>query len=412
MDWFFDIPEDRRKWECAVDGDGYGLIQASTGRLIGRKLFMWGNSPGGKRWQEFLSVPGSAYIEIQAGIIHTQMQYAKMPANAKWDWLEAYGAFEADPVKAHGDWQGAYNHVTVKLDDVLPVSVLNDYLRKIGAESQTAEAKLIYNGSGWAALEKARAQKSGEAFDAGGLAFPDSSMDAEQSCWLHLLNGGFTEPDVKDEPASYMIQPEWLTLLKNSVDGGTADNWYGWLQLGVLYYANGDYEKAEEAFGISVKRRPNAWAFRNLGALLNLRGETKNAAFKLREAAELLPHIHIVVECGKALIKAGMYDEFISFEKGLSDDLRGHGRIKVQKIEALIRLGDLEAAKIIFGQDLTVNDVREGELLLSDLWALLHRKLIARDTGAGLDSITDDDALSRYPLPENIDFRMSAKKVN
>jgi len=411
MDWFFDIPKDRRKWECAVNGEGYGLIQASTDRLISRKLFMWGNSPGGRRWQEFLSVPGSAYIEIQAGLIHTQMQYATMPPGAKWDWLEAYGAIETDPVKAHGEWRGAYSHVTEKLNDVLPVGVLNDYLNKIGDASQTAAARLIYNGSGWAALETARARNTGETFDAGGLEFPSASMDGEQSFWRQLLNGGgIIEPDVSEEPASYMIQPEWLALLKNFIDSGKCDNWYGWLQLGVLYFANEKYQEAEEAFNVSVKHRPNAWALRNLAALLNLRGETKNAANKLLEAAELLQHKHIVVECGKALIKAGMYDEFKSFEQNLPDSLRGHGRIKVQKIEALIHLGELDAAEIIFGQDLTVNDVREGELLLSDLWVLLHKKMMAQETGAGLDSISDDDALAQYPLPEHIDFRMSAKQ--
>jgi len=49
-------------------------------------------------------------------------------------------------------------------------------------------------------------------------------------------------------------------------------------------------------------------------------------------------------------------------------------------------------------------------LLLSDLWALLHKKMIARDAGADVATLTDEDVLDKYPLPENIDFRMSAKK--
>ena len=68
MDLFFDIPASGRKWEAALDGSGTGLVQTSTDRLQGRKLFMWGSGSGGRHWQEFLSAPGRAYLEIQAGL--------------------------------------------------------------------------------------------------------------------------------------------------------------------------------------------------------------------------------------------------------------------------------------------------------------------------------------------------------
>ena len=55
MDLFFDIPAAGRKWEAALDGKGVGLVQASTDRLQGRKLFMWGSGSGGRHWEEFLA---------------------------------------------------------------------------------------------------------------------------------------------------------------------------------------------------------------------------------------------------------------------------------------------------------------------------------------------------------------------
>jgi len=207
-----------------------------------------------------------------------------------------------------------------------------------------------------------------------------------------------------------MIQPEWIEPLEASVNGGPGDHWYAWLQLGVLYFANGEHEKAKRAFETSRERRDNAWALRNLGALHTINGDRAAAAEALLGAASLLKQRHIAVECGNALVAAGMYGEFVGFERCLPDELRGHGRIKVLNIEALIRLGELNAARAIFDGDLTVNDVREGELLLSDLWALLHRKMIAAETGADEAGLSDDEVFAKYPLPENIDFRMSGGK--
>jgi hypothetical protein len=82
---------------------GRGLIHASTERLIGRKVFNWGTSTGGRRWQEFLALPGHAYIEIQGGLRRTQSEYIPMPAGAKWSWIEAYGPIEADAQRVHVD---------------------------------------------------------------------------------------------------------------------------------------------------------------------------------------------------------------------------------------------------------------------------------------------------------------------
>ena len=46
MDFFFDVPAGRRKWECALDKEGMGLVQTSTDLLQGRKLFVWGQGGG------------------------------------------------------------------------------------------------------------------------------------------------------------------------------------------------------------------------------------------------------------------------------------------------------------------------------------------------------------------------------
>jgi hypothetical protein len=79
-DYFYDIPAGQRPWESSLDAEGRGLVHASTSRLVGRKLFLWGQGAGGKRWQGYLGGRnGRGYVEIQAGLGKTQSDYLPMP---------------------------------------------------------------------------------------------------------------------------------------------------------------------------------------------------------------------------------------------------------------------------------------------------------------------------------------------
>ena len=120
-DAFYRLDEDVRRWIAAVEADGRGLVQTSTPRLRGRKLFLWGMGDGGRHWQEYLSVPGEAYIEIQAGLGRTQRETVPQPAGAEWTWTEAYGLLEGDPARLHGaDWDDAIATVRDDLARRLP----------------------------------------------------------------------------------------------------------------------------------------------------------------------------------------------------------------------------------------------------------------------------------------------------
>ncbi|MYV72254.1 DUF5107 domain-containing protein, partial [Streptomyces sp. SID2131] len=91
-DWFYDLPEGRRRWIAALGTDGTGLVQTSTDALRGRKLFVWGTGRGGRRWQEWLTGPGApGYAEMQAGLARTQLEHLELAGGEEFAWLEAYG---------------------------------------------------------------------------------------------------------------------------------------------------------------------------------------------------------------------------------------------------------------------------------------------------------------------------------
>lgn len=105
-DYFYEVPDGQRRWIAALDDNGDGLVQTSTDVLRGRKLFVWGSGPGGRRWQEWLTEPGTGgYCEIQAGLARTQLEHVRLEAESEVSWLEAYGPLATDAGVVHGtDW--------------------------------------------------------------------------------------------------------------------------------------------------------------------------------------------------------------------------------------------------------------------------------------------------------------------
>ncbi|WP_308467658.1 DUF5107 domain-containing protein [Rathayibacter soli] len=217
-DYFFDIdqhsPAGRRPWIANVDQNGNGLAMISSARLRGRKLFVWGRSPGGEQWQRWLSPNGEQYAEIQAGLAQTQFQNLPMPAASEWSWVEAYGNVRADPGVAHGERDRAINHVQGRVDALVGHGSRN---RKgaltgegtlTGHRARSGENMLetaqrhaygwadlppqesVLHGSGWGAVESAlRARESEPWIDETGTPFGAATISEVEQPWLDLLTG-------------------------------------------------------------------------------------------------------------------------------------------------------------------------------------------------------------------------------
>lgn len=409
MDMFFDIPKPQRKWEAALDKTGTGLVQTSTDLLQGRKLFLWGNSVGGGRWQEFLSVPGQAYLEIQAGLAHTQMEHLPMPAKANWKWLEAYGTMQADPTTVHGEsWQDAYAEVDAKLESMLPRSAVEAKFAEIDEDMAKPVAPKTL-GSGWAALEALRLAKEGKEFAVAGAVFAKESLTTDQAPWIQLLETGvFATRLVNEEPAAYLVQAEWMELLEASIAAGKSENWHAYLQLGIMKYANEDLEGAKAAWNRSLELERNAWALRNLAMLLMQEGRKVEATDMLLEAVGMLPILQLAIETAQYLNKAERYDLFPSFMASLPGQFRPNARLRSMEIEAAIMRDEFDFAKEALLGGIEVNDMREGEVLLSDLWIRLHERKLAKEEGVEIDDALKARVKAEFPIPAALDFRMVA----
>ena len=235
-EFFFHLSEGQRPWVASLDAQGRGLVQTSTPRLRGRKLFVWGTGVGGRNWQEFLSVPGQAYLEIQAGLARTQLECLPMPAGAEWSWLEAYGPLAADANAAQdADWTRARQEVAGRLETLLPAAKLDALYRESAALANRPPEEILQRGSGWAALEERRRRIAGEASGVpDALVFDDASLTEEQAPWLALLETGeFPDGDPLQDPGAWQVQPAWHALLEAAVQAGRGVHWRSLLHLSV-----------------------------------------------------------------------------------------------------------------------------------------------------------------------------------
>ena len=413
-EFFFRIPPGQRPWVAHLDGQGRGLVHASTRRLKGRKMFNWGVNTGGRHWQEFLAVPGNAYLEIQAGLGRVQAESLPMPPHAQWTWTEAFGLLDADARRVHAeDWNQAWRAAESALDAQLPQSRLDDLDEQFATLTTRAGGEIVSRGSGWGALERRRQ----------GTGFPEElifdNLGEEQMPWLSLLEHGELPP--ADEPGSLMVQPEWRELLERALVAGRGDHWLAWWHLGNMRMEFHDRPGAREAWEQSLKRRRTGWALRNLAVAAGRETEgesgaptwaiaaglaaTPDACDLLRQAWDCGPRsAALAIEYARVLLKLEQYQPLLEFAASLPAEFRRNDRIVLMTAQAALRTGRYEEVDAVFHQEFAT--VREGEVALTDLWFEFHERRIAAQENVPLDDALRQRVRREFPPPASIDFRM------
>lgn len=383
-DYFYKILPKDRKFEAALDADGYGLVQTSTYQQIGRKLFCWGQNPGGDRWQEYLTADHSPdrYIELQAGIAHTQYEYVPMPPHTTWEWLEAYGAMSADGDAVHGDWQGAKAEVAARLEEIITDEKMDELLAATKPMAKApADGELLFRGSGWASLENLRRDKEGMAKIAPHLDF--TAPDAEQADWQSLMTNGTFPAHTPDEvPASWMIRPEWIRMMEACAAGAGKDDWYTHMQLGITYISINRLQDAWNELEKSMQLEPSAWAVYGMAQVKRQIGDNAEAARLLAKAALMRPDdASFAKEALELLCNAGMDSEVLKLSEKLSKELLDIGRVRIYITLAYIHLGHIEEAEAVLNENggIVLPDIREGETIITEMWFLIEELKAKRD---------------------------------
>jgi predicted Zn-dependent protease len=243
-------------------------------------------------------------------------------------------------------------------------------------------------------------------FASAGMQFDEGSLGDAQSAWLELLKTG-RFPDTVSPPAdSFMVQSEWKALLEKAVE--TSPNWLACLHLGLMRHYTGDTVGSQQAWSQSLALKRNPWALRNLGMLALAADQLDAAVEYYLEAVHLAPDLPaLAVECGKALIEADRPQKWIELLPSFSDSIRARGRMRLLEAMARLALGQIDQAGEIIEALPVIEDIREGELSLSQLWLEYNVQGLSRQENCPITPELISQARRQFPLPASLDFRMT-----
>ncbi len=401
-DFFWKL-EGEKKYIAQLDKNGYGLCQMSTSRLQGRKLFVWGNTSGGDKWCNFLTADEETglYDEIQCGIAKTQYECLPMPPNTTWEFLEVYGAMQANKELVHGDdWSAAKAEVERVFAENVSPAYLEETLVKTRKMATSPAKKKVFGMEGWGALEKYRREKDGRTIFCAHLDFGE--VGALQKDWISLKEkGSVGVHDPNEIPSSYMRQEEWIALLRKSVLDKDEDNWYAYYLLGCAAVAEENFSAAEEYLKKSVSLCRAAWNLYALAVCYRKQGkkeletEYMLSAFSLRSA-----DVSLAKELCRCLHENDEPQTLIEIFESAAATVQASERCKLYYAYALAktdRIAEAEDILVHEGKCLVVPDVRECELTTSELWFFIQEK----------KGLTEEEAGG---LPRDLDFRMFTKR--
>ncbi|MEV7890742.1 DUF5107 domain-containing protein [Streptomyces sp. NPDC002817] len=380
-DYFYDLPDARRRWIAALDEDGHGLVQTSTDVLRGRKLFVWGSGPGGRRWQEWLTEPGTeGYCEIQAGLARTQLEHVRLDPESEVTWLEAYGPLNSPAQVGKAE---------ERLEAVLPRADVDAAYAAWKPHADTAPGEILATGSGWGALEVLRTDRK-----LPGTPFDDSTLGEAQEPWLELLRAGvLAEPRRVRPPGETLVAAHWRDMLETAPAGPHTE-----YHLGVAQWHAGDRAQAVRSWERALELAPSVWPLLRCLAVSDQDvGNRERAADRYAEAFDDLCRERrdageawtaataaLGREAIEALLAVGRTGDARSVWARLHPGTRARGRFRFVEAGLLVAEGRREEARAVFEEGFEVADLREGAEAVGRLW----------------------ERVSDEPLPDRHDFRM------
>lgn len=376
-DYFFDIPKENKKWIAAIENDGTGLLQLSDKTLVGRKLFVWGNTEGGKHWNDWLT-DGGEYAEIQAGLAKTQFEHIPMGARQIVSWNECYRSVT---VKCKDN---DYNDVCKEIDNLAHDCEFNGFF------DIKESYEPIICGSEWGTLAKMLEPNEASTI----CTFP-KIKENDKNYFATLIN---QTPIPKEPGLEYTIDARYLNL----IDKKTQKNDYDRYMSGVIAVSNNMLKRAAADF-LAVKGKYEYLALACLAQIeVNLKDNIQKGYEYICQAVRLEKNdVSLLILYGEISIKAKRYKDFLTLSECISN-----GRIQMYRAKCFVELGELEKAKAILSSNLVIPDIREGEYSISAIWLELYRRIIAKDEGREYEEITEKEVLEKHPIPYKLDFRM------
>lgn len=400
---FFRAPTAPRLFIASVDRHGCGLVQTSTKEMQGRKFFYFGTAPGGQNWMDYLARPGEGrYLEIQSGIAPTQNQRFELAAGEEREWTEAFAPLQLDANKAHdADMRAAVSHAAVALDGLVPAAEL---ARIDGFLRQQARLPLEARYSTGAPWGMRQEQLLDDVLAAG----LDFTVSTAGDAWDDLATGTtIAAHNLRGVPAGVVVSRTWTARVEASA-AAQEMTWLHALILATAALDRGDPAKARDLASQSLALRPS-WAAYRLRAIATDDFDAASADYAHAWAMGDAPP-ELAIEIATRFMHAQRSSELKAFVEAMPAAIRDNERLILARAVVAADDGHFdELESLLLGREFAT--IREGETLLTDLWARLRRGRVEAALGRTATSAELKQDLRQHPPPRALDLRMHALEI-
>ncbi len=406
-------------WEAVAYKDGRLFFEYSTQPLEVRKMFCWGVHEGGKRWQEFLSLPDAEpYLEVQAGIHPTQCHTKLMDPRTHLSWLQVFGGLgNLDTRTLYGEFSKAQDYVQATVEH----NIFPDYTEYMNTYTFAAVSEILHHGTPWGTVELDRLQKeeaSTEPLPKEALSFSYQGSEDGVSYFRKLIDGNIGAGTLRNraprQSIGYTADPAWEPyLLQACIEAKPEEKEIPILQLALIYAEGGEVKRAIALMEEQQRENQSSLSLRTLGALYmqaakessenkKQRSLQEQALFWYTEAIASIEDCKdlsyyredLWVEYAELLASLNRYNQLWdllnTMEPWYPEELR------VIRSIAAFELGKIKEAEEIFTYPL--ERIREADTRVVDLWFAIE----AVKQGV---ANTPEFRLSQV-APRSIDFRM------
>jgi len=422
--------EKQYPYEAVAYPDGYVFFEMSTQPLNYRKMFCWGRHKGGTTWQNYLSgTENEAYLEVQAGVAPTQLHVGKIQGQSEVAFMQLFGGIWIESTEEQQKIFGELNASSSYVKDCIRATLKDVNLQSSTVFMQDVSSQpitqVLVEGHIYGYLEGKKWM----------LSQNDSSPTGYMEEWQSLsciptmkfasirygyealsldslleLYYGITSPE---EIPVYsldclvpcpMVDLAWevyyLYAIKMDLKNKT---WYQY-HLGVMYYENGEIDKAINLFNDILALKAYCVVAITLGSLYQRLKEFDQSLYYMELGISNLSYTSIPnFEKNAVLNYLRLLNEMQLFEKiwdvyvtriQLGQEITEE--ICLIVAQSAYELEQWETLDAFF--DLNLERIREGDNTLVEIW---YKRQVKKGVVESLEQ-----AKKTLIAPENIDFRM------
>lgn len=360
IDYFFDVKPRSNKFIANVNSEGKGLLQISSSRLQGRKLFTWGHLKGSRHWQDILTDNAGDYIEIQAGLGKTQYECIPMPPKTSWSWVEVYTGVEVPSEMVCGDYKELVNYINETVKDTVSTEILDEVCESTNSSISLKKGEMVYSATGYGYVKNAVEGTAPKHLE--------FTLCEESKKYLTLCEKGEFSFDIHGT-VPFAQEEYQIEALRKLAQEGT-DNWAIYYELAVYEAYSQNYAEAKSLCAESMVYDNNYLNNHLMTFILHNMNE-RNAFYFAEKSVKLCSDDYSVAQSVMNLfMQTGNYKEAMEIYDLLDEKVKYAPRLRMYLSMCYLKTGDAQKAEEILYENggLDVPDYREGEKFLNNLY--------------------------------------------